>query len=384
MFFGGYRAVREVGGELVVVLTPDMPDLEALPDAADLGERTHGKYAVFWPSTESPAHEDEYRDDFKFHSWRPARLRISSGQLLTDEEEAGVGELSGRIYTLRPLTKKKGKNWRDVAQEDALPPICPGCGADYSSKERRFNTPLRSHRTGFQKACQVIASGLVREMPEPEASQQPRKLVIFSDSRQDAAKLAAGIERDHYRDMVRVAMMQAPDEFRRCLGAFCRQLVEDFPKFATELAAKNAALAAEAGLPASDEDAELARWFEDFDEELANRATRWARGRLVATDSTLQDLMSLIIGFPSRFGLPQVAMAAFRELLKCGISPGGTERDFLSYRESKDGPYVSWWKCYDWQGYSPRQRDPLSRERRPHQLDGAGLAGRTHVRPLPA
>ena len=203
-------------------------------------------------------------------------------------------------------------------------------------------------------------------MPEPEASQQPRKLVIFSDSRQDAAKLAAGIERDHYRDMVRVAMIQAPDEFRRCLGAFCRQLVEDFPKFATELAAQNAALAAEAGLPASDEDAELARWFENFDEEMANRATRWARGRLLATDSTLQDLMSLIIGFPSRFGLPQVAMAAFRELLKCGICPGGTERDFLSYRESKDGPYVSWWKCYDWQGYSPRQRDPLSGEQRAH------------------
>ena len=97
---------------------------------------------MFWPSTESPAHEDEYRDAFKFHSWRPARLRISSGQLLTDEEEAGAGELSGRVYTLRPLTKKKGKNWRDISQEDALPPICPGCGADYSSKERRINTPL--------------------------------------------------------------------------------------------------------------------------------------------------------------------------------------------------------------------------------------------------
>ena len=36
-----------------------------------------------------------------------------------------------------------------------------------------------------------------------------RKLVIFSDSRQDAAKLAAGMELDHFRDMVRVCMVDA-------------------------------------------------------------------------------------------------------------------------------------------------------------------------------
>ena len=73
-----------------------------------------------------------------------------------------------------------------------------------------------NHRTGFQKACQVIASALSREMPE-----STQKLVIFSDSRQDAAKLAGGMERDHFRDMVRVAMLSAHktyrDEFVRIL-----------------------------------------------------------------------------------------------------------------------------------------------------------------------
>jgi DEAD/DEAH box helicase domain-containing protein len=250
--------------------------------------------------------------------------------------------------------------------EDALPPICPGCGADYSSKERRINTPLRSHRTGFQKACQVIASGLVREMPEPEGSQQPRKLVIFSDSRQDAAKLAAGIERDHYRDMVRVAMIQAPDEFPLWLAAYCRQLVEDFPKFAKELDAANSALATAAQLPSKNEDAESARSFEEFDEELANRATRWARGRLTPTESTSQDLLAMVAGYPTRFPVPKVAMASFRELLKCGICPGGTERDFLSFREGENGPYMPWWSCYDWQGGAPCPRDPLSGEQRAH------------------
>ena len=49
--------------------------------------------------------------------------------------------------------------------------------------------------TGFQKACQVLAGGQVREMPRPRPGKMTRKLVIFSDSRQDAAKLAAGMER---------------------------------------------------------------------------------------------------------------------------------------------------------------------------------------------
>ena len=89
-------------------------------------------------------------------------------------------------------------------EERALPSKCPRCDADYGRRDR-FPTPFRFHRTGFQKACQVLASGLLREMPAASS----RKLVIFSDSRQDAAKLAAGMERDHYRDMVRMQLIQS-------------------------------------------------------------------------------------------------------------------------------------------------------------------------------
>ena len=49
----------------------------------------------------------------------------------------------------------------------------------------------------------------------PEAA---RKLVIFSDSRQDAAKLSAGIELDHFRDMVRVCIIAAIAQYRSGQG----------------------------------------------------------------------------------------------------------------------------------------------------------------------
>ena len=50
-------------------------------------------------------------------------------------------------------------------------------------------------RTGFEKLSQVLTDGLMRQLGDD------RKLVLFSDSRQDAAKLAAGMEKRHYQDL---------------------------------------------------------------------------------------------------------------------------------------------------------------------------------------
>src|SRR5690606_34032366 len=81
-------------------------------------------------------------------------------------------------------------------------------------------TPLRLHRTGFQKTAQVVAGSLMREV-----EQENRELVVFSDSLQDAAKLAAGMERDHYRDMIRIALLDALRESSKDLAAAVRQTI---------------------------------------------------------------------------------------------------------------------------------------------------------------
>lgn len=365
-FFGGYKAEHKLKGaaDSLIFLTPDMPELEGLPDASDAGDKTYAKYAIFWPSRETTVPEDGYQARHVNYDWKNARLRVGTGQLLQDEEDCAAGEIPGQLLIAKP-THKKGPNKIDPDDVRAMPPICPSCGADYKSPQRRVNTPLRWHRTGFQKSCQVIASALVREMPEPDGGKGQRKLVIFSDSRQDAAKLAAGVERDHYRDMVRVAMVQAPDQFRDCITAFFRQLVDDFPKFLKELEIQNKELAAAAGANAEPGDAELAKWLEDFDEGLANRATRWARGKVSGGDSGLTSLLSLIRGYPLRFGLPQVVAAAFAELLPRGICPGGTEFQTLNYKNEKED-WVPWWNCYDWKTGQPMFHDPQPDEQRAH------------------
>ena len=78
-------------------------------------------------------------------------------------------------------------------------------------------------RTGFQRVAQVLSDTLMREMPHtPQESS--RKLVVFSDSRQDAAKLSAGMRFAHYRDAVRQALATALETAGRGALAFQRQL----------------------------------------------------------------------------------------------------------------------------------------------------------------
>jgi hypothetical protein len=64
-------------------------------------------------------------------------------------------------------------------------------------------------RTGFQKIAQVLSDSLLREIAPlsgaglPTTEDARRKLVLFSDSRQDAAKLAVGVAKSHWLDALR-------------------------------------------------------------------------------------------------------------------------------------------------------------------------------------
>ena len=87
----------------------------------------------------------------------------------------------------------------------ALPERCPGCGASRQNRKPNVffrgvvNSPIRAMRTGFARVTQVALDALVRELERDGE----RQTIVFSDSRQDAAVAAAGIELNHFRDLIR-------------------------------------------------------------------------------------------------------------------------------------------------------------------------------------
>ncbi|CAM9292871.1 unnamed protein product, partial [Phaeothamnion confervicola] len=91
-----------------------------------------------------------------------------------------------------------------------LPRACPQCDADWSSRPI-IKSPIRSMGTGYNKFSQVIVEQLVGTLRQASPEAKSSKLVLFSDSRREAALLSADLELNHYRDTVRALTEQHLD-----------------------------------------------------------------------------------------------------------------------------------------------------------------------------
>lgn len=197
VFLGGYRAGTNNPNQWR--LTPDFPDLEQVPDRAG-AERDYGNYAVFWPSSGRVPRSPRWSQGGIPREWRPATLDYGSGVLTS-------GRLgNGHIYYVPSQHRPPRPGMASAATPSAFPARCPRCDADWAG--RNVGSPVRGQRTGFQKVAQVLADSLLRDIAPP-GQDQNRKLVVFSDSRQDAAKLSAGMRQAHHLDSVRQAIVVA-------------------------------------------------------------------------------------------------------------------------------------------------------------------------------
>ncbi|MET8631651.1 DEAD/DEAH box helicase [Streptomyces sp. NPDC004680] len=215
-FLGGYApesAFRNAAGRpFEAGLLADLPDLDSLPDAAALGPSA-ANYVVYWPRTDDPAVErlewDSSSDkgtlsagfEFKRSKYDPR-----TGMLRNQRDHTGWS-----FHTSVPQPKK-GRARLKADNLPSAPTQCPACGDDWELRQvgsehlslsdpRRMRTPVRSMRTGFEKVNQVLTTGILSLLPN-------RQAVVFSDSRQDAAKLSAGLGLRHYQDLLRLLLAE--------------------------------------------------------------------------------------------------------------------------------------------------------------------------------
>ncbi len=342
-----------LGQQVVEILTTDQPDLDNMPDRVDLQKRA-STYAIFWPVADDlPEREQEYTAGGINRFWQRARLSTATGVLRRTAAPPQPGEIAGWVYGVDPARE---------AESPALPVRCPQCGTDYRRRSN-FPTPLRNHMTGFQKSCQVLAGGQVREMPRPRSGKMTRKLVIFSDSRQDAAKLAAGMERDHFRDMVRVALVSAHSQYLNSFLAFLRVNVDTLsallPGTLGRLAAMNQRLASDLqAMPGGD--MQLRNRFIHFNAALAAEVMVWFMNGPVANQSAFDHFLQIVNDYPDRVPLEGLRNMVFQTLLFLGMCPGGVQRDALAFwvQEGQEWQRYDWWTCYNWTPDGPVPPEP--------------------------
>lgn len=233
--FGGSRLVtRNESGNHSFELLPISPNIEGIPEktpAKLVEKRSFQEFAVFWVcgSQEFTKHDREHgipadywrqttlsgfnQGDYE-GNWIPASLNCISGDIDFSHDKANTDSnnwIKGYYFTIT----QNGSN-RDIAFPDAsgnigtrethkaLPNVCPCCGLNNQRRRddsRKVKTSsIRGFRTGFAKTTQMFAKELMYQLPDSEAE---RKLVVFSDSREDAAQIANGIERNHFTDLLR-------------------------------------------------------------------------------------------------------------------------------------------------------------------------------------
>jgi ATP-dependent helicase YprA (DUF1998 family) len=311
-------------------LYADLPELERLPDRAQLGRNASG-YLVYWPRTRAPVVE---RNSWtRGHGAYTFAFRASA-------YDPRLGRLVNQRANLTGWSFHVDGN--ADARPDAVPPFptqCPACGDDWESWRNvlpvedpmRMRSPVRTMGTGFEKMSQVLIDSLLRRLGEP------RKLVVFSDSRQDAAKLSAGLEKSHYQDLVRQLIVDALAQRRDRAGDV--DLLEAFER--GEDRSPAAREARQRLLTTYPEDARLiadaTRGL--LESESERREAAEARARLATPAAPLSALLQHVD----------------RGLLALGINPGGPDWSLQGY--PKREPRTPWTALYEW-GEQPRRRPP--------------------------
>ena len=206
LFAGGQRGRSSASAQFE--LLPSNPDLDRIPDAeasVTYDNMTFDEFAVFWPSRAAPKQMEQDYD-----RWEDATLDPTSG-LVSVGGQSGPGIVEGRVYF------QTDNAVQGHAPKTAQPFCCPNCGTDYSRRPRHLRlSPIRGFRTGFTKASQLVATELFELL---HAARDEAKTIVFSDSRQDAAKQALEVERLHKRDLNREILVGVARQYLRELEA---------------------------------------------------------------------------------------------------------------------------------------------------------------------
>ena len=222
-----------------IEMLPNESDLESLPEKGGfkmLDSKTYSEYAVFWPEVAGQAFKNtigyattgRIRNRFtqagiKINNagadrrnsfWEEAFLNKKTATAYiaphngNDYQDSAIF-LKGRLlvcYSGNDGTTKGGalSNLNPDAENiSAMPSICPCCGDDRKPRHdsKKARSPIRGFRTGFNKVSQIFAKELLTQL-KANPTIDP-KLVCFSDSREDAASISNGIEREQYQDLVK-------------------------------------------------------------------------------------------------------------------------------------------------------------------------------------
>ena len=230
LFIGGNR--RTGRDESMSLNYPDLSKMPNFNPTPMVQNKSYKDYMIFWPTHGEPEQEINeqvamigsgkyaYVDTNGRGNWAHAYLHTKTGVVKSTINNEPDKELyiEGWKYYIKPNTSGQ-PFMTDKIQ--ALPCSCPHCAMDYA-RRIHVKSPIRSFRTGIDRSNQLLSKELMYQL-----SKKSQKLIGFSDSREDAAKQAYGIELEQYRDMVRMLFIDCVNEINEGVQTIVSQIEKD-------------------------------------------------------------------------------------------------------------------------------------------------------------
>ena len=365
VFLGGFRVAATPGAE---ILTADQSSLDDMPDGVEMNPR-NASYAVVWPQypgepATSPIDESWTSEGTTF-KWQRSKYSWATGIIQTVGNHVAVAnngmDVPGWTYVITPANRRPNHS--------ALPDRCPRCDTSFEYRNQRYDTersPLRHHRTTVQRISQVLTGGIFRELnPGLDTSTvRDRKLVVFTDSRQDAAKLSAGMEMDHYRDMVRLALVGSVKRFWPSLTGFLRVTCNTDDEQWDLLTSINSTLSDHSRSLDLASARPMRSLFQRYvGGDVTTAAHNWFTD--MPQDGDYNDVWkSLLLEYNNRIPFKYLINVVENYLVSRGICPGGVDQDDQNFGES--GTFVRWHDGWTWS--NDANRPPTKNPTDIHQI----------------
>lgn len=357
LFIGGNRKKEDDGS---ISLTLNFPNLEQIPNfnpTPMVQNKNYLEYAIFWPKdlntqiqlTNGNAQAGANNHVVEISSgnniydlgkaqWVPGYLDSLTGKFIP--KDRSISPETGELYPTIQENGIQGFLYQVVNNNDqeidstrasriyAAPCTCPHCLQDYTLR-KYTHSPIRSFRTGIDRSNQILSKELLYQLDDKSA-----KLIGFSDSREDAAKQALGIEKEQYRDMVRMLFVE-------CVNEVGIDDIVDFVKQVLSSGTKKKDIRAKvqekwSRLDISDVTSAI---FDAIDDDDYSGLSKYSQNNIPLSD--------LISRHANSFDGTLV-----RKLLQRGINPAGEAYKFQWYRKDNAPGLYHWSTAYDFNTFS--------------------------------
>jgi|TARA_B100002003_G_scaffold74803_1_gene69773 Lhr-like helicase len=208
LFIGGNKHFLGTGELELVASYPQIDQLPERQPEKEFRRKKYSDYCIAWPVSSfgdinylGRWKQKDLSNDHEHAQWSKRLLNVETGILKEADGEPGSSDI--KAYLFEVMTNDQDRDF------PALPHVCPNC--EIHLNYEFLQSPVRGFGMGIGKPNQVLAENLFRHLGI-NSSEQKRKLVAFSDSREEAAKFAYAIESNHYSDFLRYVLIKSINE----------------------------------------------------------------------------------------------------------------------------------------------------------------------------